>query len=414
MLKGWADFSAVSGAFRNRNFAIYTTGSIFSHTGLWVQRLAVGWLSWTLTESAFWVAAVAFADLFPVVVIGPFGGVLADRVRRFKIVLTCQLLSTVQSICLFLLTAYDAITIGWLLGLVLFQGVIGGFNQPARQSFIATLVRSEDLTSAVAINSVVFNVARFIGPAIAGVIIAWYGIAPAFGVNAVSFLCVIAALLALRLPPPQPRPQRRLTIIGDLLLGIRYTRRHSLIGPLILLSFAMSLLVRPMNELLPAATELIFSQGAAGLAMLTAARGFGATVAGVSLAKRHNIEGLAPKVVFSALLSVVSVILLIATGFIWLGVFALVVFGYAMTTSGVGTQTLIQVKVDNRLRGRVLSFNGLIMRGVPAFGAVFMGWAADRVGLYWPLATGAALCFVVYLLAVRWERSTRPRHSVSE
>ena len=407
MFKGWADFSAVTGAFRNRNFAIYTTGNIFSHTGLWVQRLAVGWLSWTLTESAFWVAAVAFADLFPVVVLGPFGGVLADRIDRLKVVVFCQSLSVVQSLLLFSFVYFDMITIELLFALALFQGAVGGFNQPARQSLIPSLVKKEDLTSAVAINSIIFNVARFIGPAIAGVVIAAYGLAPAFAINAVSYLCVIFALLIMNLPPREPSTGRQLTILGDMLLGFRYTTRHATIGPLILLSLAMSLLVRPMNELLPAATELLFAAGAGGLAMLTAARGVGATIAGLVLAKRHNIDGLAARVVFSALLSVISVFVFIATEFLWVGVFALVVFGYAMTSSGVGTMTMIQVKVDNRVRGRVLSFNGLINRGVPALGGVVMGWVADRAGLYWPLAAGAGLCFVVFLIAMRWERRSR-------
>ena len=408
MAKGWADFSAITRAFRNRNFAIYTTGNIFSHTGLWVQRLAVGWMAWSLTESAFWVGAVAFADLFPVILLGPFGGVMADRLRRLRVVLACQVLSSLQAVALFLLTAYDMIAIGWLFALVLVQGVIGGINQPARQSLIPSLVREEDLTSAVAINSVIFNVARFIGPAIAGVVIAGYGLAPAFAINAASYLFVIVALLFISIPRRDRRLAGRRTVIGDLLLGLRYTRRHAIIGPLILWSFALSLLVRPVNELLPAATELLFERGAGGLAILTAARGVGALWAGLLLAKSTDVERLPRNVVGSMLLAVISVALLLGGGNFWIGVAALVLFGYAMTRTGVGTMTLIQVTVDNRLRGRVLSLNGLIMRGLPALGGITMGWIADRAGLYWPLAVGAGLCFVIYLVAARWERGIRP------
>ena len=251
---------------------------------------------------------------------------LADRLDRLKVVVVCQSLSVVQSLLLFGFVFFDAITIELLFALALFQGAVGGFNQPARQSLIPSLVKKEDLTSAVAINSIIFNVARFIGPAIAGVVIAAYGLAPAFAINAASYLCVIFALLIMKLPPREAPTGRQLTILGDMLLGFRYTMRHATIGPLILLSLAMSLLVRPMNELLPAATELIFAAGAGGLAMLTAARGVGATLAGLVLAKRHNIDGLAARVVFSALLSVISVVGFIATEFLWVGVLALVVF----------------------------------------------------------------------------------------
>lgn len=419
MRQGWADFSAVTRVFRNRNFAIYTTGNIFSHTGLWVQRLAVGWLAWSLTESAFWVGAVAFADLFPVVLLGPFAGVLADRLDRLRIVVICQILAAVQATALCVLTALDMITIGLLFALVLVQGIVSGANQPARQSLIPSLVRKEDLTSAVAINSIIFNVARFIGPAIAGVVIAVYGLAPAFAINAVSFFCVIVALWCLSLPPESHRSAGRRTIIGDLLLGLRYTKRHATIGPLILWSFALSLLVRPVNELLPAITELLFDRGAGGLAILTAARGVGALAAGLILAKRTDIVGLPRNIVVSLLIAALSVFLLLGGGNFWIGVAALVLFGYAMTNMGVGTITLIQVTVDNRLRGRVLSLNGLIMRGLPALGGITMGWIADRAGLYWPLATGAGLCLLVFLAALRWQRrsgvgSRLPAQSTSE
>ncbi|MDH3703068.1 MAG: MFS transporter [Alphaproteobacteria bacterium] len=409
MAKGWADFSAIGRALRNRNYAIYTAGIAFSHTGLWVQRLAVGWLSWSLTESAFWVGAVAAADLFPVVFIGPFAGVLADRVNRLRLVFVCQALSAVQASVLFLLTAYDLITINLLLLLTLVLGVISGLNQPARQSLVPSLVRAEDMTSAVALNSVVFNVARFTGPAIAGVVIAGYGVTPAFAINAVSFLCVLFALSRLRLPEQAGRRARRGRVLVDLLVGVRYVRGHRLIGPLLLMSLAMSLFVRPVNELLPAVSELLFAQGAAGLAMLTAARGAGALAAGLWLAKRGHVDGLVRNIVFSLLVASVSVFVLVGTGYFWIALLAFTAFGFAMSTGGVGSITMIQVAVDNRLRGRVLSLNGLTLRGLPALGALLMGWAADRLGLVVPLSVGAGLCAVIFLIALRWERRARGR-----
>jgi len=407
MAKGWADFSAISSAFRNRNFAIYTSGYIVSNTGLWVQRLAVGWLSWKLTESAFWVAAVAMADLFPVVILGLFGGVVADRVSRLRVVVICQIVQSIQAVALFLLVAFDQISIGLLFGFTLILGASTGFDQPARQSLVYSLVRREDLTSAVAINSIVFNTARFIGPAIAGVVIATFGIAHAFALNALSFIAVFIALTLLRIPTTEHVSKHRRSVMQDLLLGLRYTRRHKVIGPLVAYAFAFSLLVRPLNELLPAITDLIFQHGASGLAVLTSARGVGALFAGLLLAKRTKLDGLTRNLIFAMMLGILSVFLLLATGNFWIGAFALAVFGYSVSTAGVGTVTMIQVTVDNRLRGRVLSLNGLIMRGVPSLGAIVMGWVADRAGLYWPIAVGASLFVLVFLSAARWERGIR-------
>jgi predicted MFS family arabinose efflux permease len=401
MAKGGTSFGTIGRALSNRNFAIYVTGNVFSHTGLWVQRLAVGWLAWSLTEQAFWVGAVAFADLFPVLVIGPFGGVFADRIDRLKVVMICQGVSAVQAVALYLLTVQGLITIE-----ILFVPV-SGFNQPARQSLVPSLVRPEDLTSAVALNSIVFNVARFTGPAIAGFVIAGYGVAPAFAINAVSFLCVIVALMCLRLPPAKRTARHGRSVVTDLILGFRYVRRHALIGPLLLLTLAMSLFVRPMNELLPAVSEMLFQQGAAGLAILTGARGAGALIAGLAMARRGDAEGLSRHVVLSLFISAASIGLLIAGGPFWIAVVALVVFGFAMTTGGVGSITLIQVAVDNRLRGRVLSLNGLLMRGMPAFGGILMGWIADRIGLQLPLGVGAVLCLAIFVIAIRWERRVR-------
>jgi MFS family permease len=382
MAKGWADFSAVARPFRNRNFAIYTAGNAISNTGTWIQRLAVGWLAWKLTESAFWVAAVSFADLFPVVILGMFGGVLADRVSRIRVVRTTQVVQALQATALYLLVAFDLINIQLLFLFTLILGASTGFDQPARQSLVYSLVRREDLTPAVAINSIIFN-------------------------TAVSFLATIVALAVIRIPATEHVSKHRMTVMGDLLLGLRYTARHRVIGRLILYSLTLSLLVRPMNELLPAITELLFQHGASGLAILTSARGVGALTAGLLLAKRTEIQGLTRNLVYSMLLGVISVFLLLGTGNFWIGAIALALFGFAMSTTGVGTVTMIQVTVDNRLRGRVLSLNGLIMRGVPSLGAVIMGWVADRVGLYWPLACGAGIFFVIFLSAVRWEKSVR-------
>ncbi|MEE8443881.1 MAG: MFS transporter, partial [Alphaproteobacteria bacterium] len=166
MLFRWAEFGAIRGAFGNRDFTIYTAGSSVALVGLWVQRLAVGWLTWEMTKSGFWLGAVAFADLFPAVIVGPFAGVLADRLDRLWLAFVCQWLSLLQTVTLFALTASGFIGLTSLILLALFLGIVRAVFQPVRLSLVPAMVRTQDVPAAVAISSVIFNLARFIGPAV--------------------------------------------------------------------------------------------------------------------------------------------------------------------------------------------------------------------------------------------------------
>ena len=173
---------------RNANFATYSAGSAVSLIGMWMQRIAIGWLTWQLTKSGLWLGIVAFADFFPVLLIGPFAGAAADRWDRLRVIKTSQTISLLQATLLFELTASGYINIGLLVALSAFQGVVVAFNQPARLAFVPSLVSQADLASAVAINAVIFNLARFIGPMFAGVAIVWFGVEAAFAANALSYI----------------------------------------------------------------------------------------------------------------------------------------------------------------------------------------------------------------------------------
>lgn len=408
MSRRLGDFSAIRGAFSNRNFAVYAAGNSVSLIGLWVQRLAVGWLTWKLTESGFWLGAVAFADLFPVVILGPFAGVVADRVDRRRISIVCQSLALLQASVLCALTALGWITVELLLGLTLLLGIIVAFHQPARLSLVPSLVRPEDLTAAVAISSVMFNMARFVGPAVAGILITTLGIAPAFGINAATYLAMIAALLTLRLAP-QERPATRRGFLSDVGDGIRYAVRHPAIGPILLLAMATSMLARPVFELLPGFADAVFGRGAGGLAILTSAVGLGAIAGGLWLAQRGSVRGLTAIAFVAGAVAGLVIVLFAATGEFWVAAAAMVAAGFSIVSFGIGTQTLIQHVVDGEMRGRVLSLWGVIFRGAPAIGALAMGWFSGFVGLAWPVAVGGALCTLAALWALRNLRSLAAR-----
>lgn len=399
-------FGAIRQALRNPNYGIYTAGNAASLIGTWMQRVAIGWLTWELTGSGAWLGAMAFADLFPTVIVGPLGGVMADRLDRMRVMRISQFLSLLQALALFALTATGTITVELLFALTLFLGIVSGVNQPVRLALVPALVRREDLAPAVAINSIIFNGARFVGPAAAGALIAAGGVSLAFAANAASYVLFMIALWHIRLPAPPEAPARtRNGVLQDIGDGIRYVGAHPGLGPMMMLLIASCVFVRPVIELLPGFASEVFGAGATGLALLTSTIGAGAIVGGLWLAGRGDWHGLTRLVLGNTALLSLSILLFIATDSLWVAVPALLVGGTCMVVIGVGMQTLIQLSVAGNMRGRVLSLYGLIFRGGPALGALMMGTVSDLVGLRWPLAVGSALALAAWVAA--WARRTR-------
>jgi MFS family permease len=392
-----AGFSNFARVLRNPNFGIYTAGNAISLVGTWMQRIATGWLAWELTESGAWLGLVAFADLFPTAIIGPIAGAAADRWDRLKVTKVSQALLCVQAFALFALTATGHMTILLLLALTMFQGIVSAFNQPARLALIPALLPRSDLPSAVAVNSIVFNLARFIGPAFAGILLATSGIAAAFAANAFTFLVFLAALTRVRVAPVKARVSERAAFVTELVEGFRYVFAHPGLRAIFLMMAAASLGARPVVELLPGFAAQVFASGVNGLAAMTSAVGIGAIVAGLWLGARASASGLTRLVLTHSLLFALSIILFAATERLWIAIPALVAAGFSMSTSGIGVQTLIQLAVDEALRGRTLSFHGLIFRGGPALGALVMGLLSESVGLRLPLALGAVLVIAAWL-----------------
>jgi MFS family permease len=398
------DLSGIARVFTNRNYAIYAGGQSISLIGLWVQRLAVGWLAWELTKSGFWLGAVAFADLFPVMFIGLFGGVLADRVDQRHILLVGQVVSLVQSTVLWAMTLAGVITIGWLVGLTLCLGMVVALMQPARLSLVPSLVRKEDVGGAVAIHAVIFNLARFLGPAAAGLIIASSNVANAFLFNAASFVPLIVALLLLRIAPRAARPPASTGVFADVGSGLRYAFGHPGIAPTLLLMGATSLLVRPVFELLPGFADHVFHSDARGLATLTSSVGLGALFAGLWLAQRASAARFASIAMASAVALCLAGLVFGSSSNLGVGAVALAVAGFTSIGISVTTQTLLQTGVDPAMRGRVLSIWGIVLRAVPAAGALVMGWISDYAGLRAPLVGASLLCLAAGLLLTRTAR----------
>jgi predicted MFS family arabinose efflux permease len=381
---------------RNPNFGIYSIGNGLSLIGMWMQRIALGWLAWQLTHSGLWLGIVAFADFFPVIVIGPVAGAVADRLDRLRLMKVSQGLQLVQAATLFALTASGHINIWLLVTLTAIQGVLVAFNQPARLAFIPSLVAPSDLASAVAINSVIFNLARFIGPMLAGLAIVWSGVATAFAVNALSYFAFIWALMRIKVEPEAMTATNR-GLRGDLMDGIKYTATHPGIGALLVLGIALGVGGRPLNELLPGFAADVYHAGAGGLSILASAIGGGAIVGGLWLAHRSHSVGLTQVVLTNALVSGLAAIAAISSDKMWIAVPSVVVMGFSASVAGIGMQTMIQLATDRNMRGRVMGLYGLIFRGAPAVGALGAGLVSASLGLRWPVFIGALLVVAVWL-----------------
>ena len=364
-----------------------------SLVGVWVQRLAVGWLAWNLTQSGTWLGAVAFADLFPAIIIGPFAGVLADRFDRRRILIVCKTAAALQAISLTVLV-FAGMTIEVLFVLTLIGGIIVGFQQPARLAIVPNLVPPNLLVQAVALNSVMFNLARFVGPALAGVLITWLGVGWAFGLVTLGHLVAVGSLMMLSFPPLPSRPHRG--VLPEIAEGVRHVFKHPALGPIMSMSIISAILGRPVFELLPGFADDVFGwEDAGGLAILTSSVAIGAILAGMWLAQRQTVTGLTRVTLVSFIVFGLTCVVFGLTGWFWGGVVLMALAGGMMVINGSGTQTLIQASVAGNMRGRVLSIWGLTFRGGPAIGALIMGWLAGFWGFGIPVALGGAACAAV-------------------
>ena len=400
----FARFRLIPQTLRQPNYGVYVAGNSLSLVGSWMQRVAVGWLAWELSQSGTVLGLVAFADLATTLLVGPFGGVLADRFDRRLLLTLGQSVNMTLSFLLAALTASGAMTVPLLILIIGINGAVIGINQPARLSLISGLVPKAYLPTAVAINSLVFNLARFIGPAIAGLIILSSGTALVFLLNAFSFISFLIALHRLDLPPRKVDPAKAAPppMFQAIAQGLSYVANHQGIGPLLALNATLAITARPYVELLPGFADDVFGRGAGGLAILSSAVGLGAILAGLFLAQRGQKDGLSNTALLATLLIALSALGLAISPNFWLAIIMVTLGGFGMVTAGVGTQTLVQTSVDETIRGRVLSLFGLIFRSGPALGALAMGVASEWVGLRLPLAIGSLIGVLGFLYV--WRR----------
>lgn len=376
-----------------RNFAI---GDMISLVGTWIQRVAIGWLTWELTHSGAWLGFVAFAELGPSILFSPIGGAHADRFERRLMAMSTEIMLMLQSFAFVLLVFTNWIDIWWVLVLTVLRGALNSWSHPARQSLISSLVPREQLPTAVSMNAVLFNLARFIGPAIAGIVIVEWGIGYAFLCNTFSFILFICVLYKLKPAYADKVERKRQPLMTQMLEGYGYVIRHPGIGPIMLMLLLTALFGRPIAELLPGFAGAVYENGAQGLAWMTSSMGVGAMLGGFFIAQRGHVAGLTT--VIMTMTAVMGIALLVFAVVPWFPV-ALVAIAAAscgIATMSISSQSLIQTQVDGALRGRVISVYGLIFRMGPALGALVMGGLVDNLGWRWPIAGGAVICLATW------------------
>jgi predicted MFS family arabinose efflux permease len=375
-------------ALRHRNYRIYAGGNAVSLVGIWMQRVAVGWLAWTLAHSGTWLGVMSMAEFFPVVFLSPIAGALADRRDRVGIIRVTQIAGSIEAILLAILVYTGSITIELLFVLTLLLGVFNAVAQPSRLALIPTLVDRAALPSALAINAIIFNSARFLGPAVAGIVIARVSVGAAFAVNAATYVVFLIAMTNLRGLPALPVAATQ-SVLKASAEAYVYASRHPGIAPMLLLFTITTIGTRGFVELFPGFADSVFGQGAGGLSMLTSTVGLGAICGALWMLLRPAIAGLTRLVLANALIISLAVLAFTATDRFILALPCVFLAGMAMTIAGIGAQTLLQASVDIRMRGRIMALYGMIFRAGPAVGAVLMGSLSGRFGLRLPLAAGA-------------------------
>lgn len=365
-------------ALRHRNYRLFFIGQLISLSGTWMQQVAQGWLVLRLTGSPLLLGLVAAAASLPVLLLSLPAGALVDRVSRHRLLITTQIIAMLLAFILALLTFTAAVREWHILVLAVLLGSVNAFDAPARHAFTVEMVGHTDLLNAIALNSSIFHAARTIGPALAGIAVAAIGEAPAFLLNGLSFLAVIASLLMMRLPPFRPPPrQHRLDQLRE---GMRYIVQEPIIRTLLLLVGVISLFGLVYVPLLPIFAHDVLHAGAQGLGWLTAAGGSGALVAALLLARAGDDFPRMRMVLVAALLYPVFLIGFTLMTTLLPAMLLLALAGWASVTTMSLTNTLIQSVVPDTLRGRVMSVFTLLLLGLSPMGGLAAGAVAELVG----------------------------------
>jgi MFS family permease len=374
-------------SLRHRNFQLFFSGQLISLIGTWMQNVAQAWLVYSLTGSSLLLGIVGFAGQIPVFLFAPLGGLAADRWNRHRVVIATQVASMLLAFVLAALTLLHIVKVWEVVVLAALLGVVNAFDVPARQSFLIEMVSREDLMNAIALNSSMFNGARVLGPAIAGITVAKIGEGWCFFANAVSYIAVIIGLVLMQLTPWE-KPKHKTSPYEHIKEGFEYVQKTAPMLALVMLIGVVSFVAVPYSVLMPVFADRILHRGAHGLGILMGASGVGALLGALTLAMRRGVKGLGHTVGYSAGLFGVSLILFALSKNFWLSVALIIPVGYGVMLQMSGSNTLIQAMVPDKLRGRAMAVYTMMFMGMAPLGSLFAGALADKIGSPWTVALG--------------------------
>jgi MFS family permease len=392
-------------ALRSRNYRLFFGGQSISLIGTWMTRVAISWLVYRVTNSAFLLGIVSFAGQIPAFFVTPLAGVWVDRWDRHRTLVVTQVLSLMQSFILAGLALSGIINIWAIISLVLFQGLINSFDMPSRQAFVVQMIENrEDLGNAIALNSSMVNTARLIGPAIAGLVIAAVGEGYCFLIDGISYIAVIISLLAMRPVPLDVRKEQK-RVLQELNEGWTYVLQSVPIRSILLLLALVSLVGMPYMVLMPIFAGTVLHGGPRALGFLMAASGVGALTGAVSLATRKTVLGLGRVIPLSAGIFGAALIGFSLSRVFWLSLILMLPAGFGMMRHMAASNTILQTIVAEDKRGRVMAFYSMAFLGMAPFGSLLAGSLAARIGAPETLVFGGALC----VAAACWFARQLPR-----
>jgi MFS family permease len=399
-------------ALRHRNYRLFFIGQAISLIGTWMQQIAMSWLVYRLTSSAFLLGLVNFAANIPIFLVSPFAGILADRWNRHRMLIIVQALAMIQAFILAALVLADVITVWEIVVLGIFLGVVNAFDMPIRQAYVVEMIEHrEDLGNAIALNSSIFNLARLVGPSIAGIMIAAVGEGYCFLLNGISYIAVIIALFAMK-PVVQKAAPAVAPVWQGLKEGLSYSFGFQPIRSVLLLLSLVSIIGMPYTVLMPVVAKTVLHGGSHTLGMLVGASGVGALVGAIYLASRKDVRGLGRIIPTAAAIFGVGLVTLSLSRQVWLSMFFMVVTGFGMIVQMASCNTVLQTIVDEDKRGRVMSLYAMSIRGVAPFGSLIAGSLAAVIGTPNTLLIGGLCCVAGALVFARnlpaWRNHIRP------
>lgn len=385
---------AVFRALQSRNYRLFFAGQGLSLIGTWMTQTAVIWLVYHLTNSALMLGVVGFAQQIPNFFLSPFAGVLVDRWDRRQTLVVTQVLSMLQSLLLTILAFTGKIDVWHIIALSVFQGCVNAVDMPTRQSFVVELVeKRENLGNAIALNSSIFNSARLVGPAIAGLLIAAVGTTACFAIDTVSYFAVILGLLAMRLKPKVVSTRAAQTgVLEQLREGLTYSFGFAPIRAILLLVGLISLVGMPYNVLAPIFATQYLGGGAETLGFLMAASGLGALCSAIYLGSRRSVVGLGKLMAIAPAGFGVAIIVFSQSRMLWLSLIAMFIAGASLILQSTSGNTILQTIVDEDKRGRVMSLYSLAFTSMVTFGNLLAGSLANQIGAPNTLVMGGVIC----------------------